>query len=237
MKAIKKGLYIITLIISLFIINNKAKAYDIPFSTDFTFNEDYIYERFIETWPDFDIKEYSNIHCSIGSSNNGVSGFKCYAFNSYTIENLNYLGIIGINNRFQLNDTADASKTKHYYFFYLPSTNSYVQKKINNSLSDIIYISNNKSFTNFDLPGFDDSKNASFNLLDFNKYINPVVPEEPEEVPEIEINTKATKLLDFMIDKAKNIYEVLINNEIFKLILSIPLIYLVFLALSRIIKK
>lgn len=232
MKAIKKGLYIITLIISLFIINSNIKAFEIDLKDNVFMNEDDIYEKFIEYYPDFNINEYPNIICD--NSQNSGRYLNCYAFNNYTVENFIYtpksLGNVSIT----LKDTFDINLAPFYYFVYDPHTNTKTQGFYGKYLTiSQLYIKKTYHFINFELKGLDETLNSYYNKLDFSKYLQPQEP----EVPELEINTKATKLLDFMIDKAKNIYEVLINNEIFKLILSIPLIYLCFLVLSRIIKK
>ena len=234
MKSIKRGLYIITFIISLFAINTNIKAYDINFTDDITINEDYIYEKFIEVFPDFNIEEYPNILCDISLISSSGKVLKCYAFNNYAIENFVYVANTPSSSytQLQLSTTFDRSLGKYYMLGYYPELNKNQYSSYQNYFSlSSINITKNQQFTNFELTGIDDEINSVVNVLDFSAYTGIQEPEEPE------INIKATNLLNFMLDKIKNIYEVLINNEIFKFILSIPLIYLCFIALSRIIKK
>ena len=67
MKGIKRGLYIVVFIISLFIINITAKAYTILENDTVTINEEFIYNN-LSTIDGFDIKEHSKIFCRISSN-------------------------------------------------------------------------------------------------------------------------------------------------------------------------
>ena len=234
MKFKKIGLYITIFIISLFIINTNIKAYDINFTDDITINEDYIYEKFIEVFPDFNIEEYPNILCDISMSGSLGKIITCYAFNNYAIENFVYVANKPLNGytQLQLSRTFDRRLGKYYLLGYYPESNKNQYSLYNSSFSiNSITIYKNQQFTNFELIGIDDLINSVVNVLDFSAYLGVEEPEEPK------INIKATNLLNFMIDKTKNIYEVLISNDIFKFILSIPLIYLCFLAIYKLISN
>jgi len=220
MKGIKRGLYIVVFIISLFIINITAKAYTILENDTVTINEEFIYNN-LSTIDGFDIKEHSKIFCRISSNY-----LYCYALSnevSFSKYNVKFL---------QCNNLNSVSNLKIFMFSYNISNNTFTTNTLtlsyqfNPNFKDSPFYSNFKDFE------YENDENTHFDVLDFSKYMS-----SQEEPVNPEINIKATKLLDFMIDKIKNIYEVLINNEIFKFILSIPLIYLCFLALSKLIKK
>ena len=207
MKSLKKSLYTIILIISLFIINNQVFA----FESDYILTEDDV--NYIITKYNIDLEIDSNIFCYLSDGR-----MDCYFLNddvlSNTIISKTYSG-------YSIKNEIDTSLTR-YTFKSLESILPYTDTYINYNIWGTQSI-----FTNSD---------KIYDSITYDKIYKLNISSE-EEITEPEINIKATKLLNFIIDKSKNIYEVLINNEIFKLILCIPLIYLCFIVIYKLISN
>ena len=205
MKGIKRGLYIIVFIISLFIINTNTKAFTNTHNIDYNFINENIILKVQENYPDF--IQYDKFFCSVVSNDMYCRFIKSSDLNKI---NPNYR-----NNNLYL------SKLEDFQYYNITLNKNLINMRVSlSSYSTTYYSPSDLAYTNID----------DYKDYDVFIYLD-------SGIKELEINIKATNLLNFMLDKIKNIYEVLINNEIFKFILSIPLIYLVFLVLSRIIKK
>lgn len=82
------------------------------------------------------------------------------------------------------------------------------------------------------------SANIYTNISEYKDLTNVVYLDDGVEEPkELEVTIKGSELLNFMLDKTKNIYEVLIANQIFVLCLGVLLSYLIFIILYKIIRK
>ena len=221
MKAIKRGLYIAIFIISLFIINTNVKAVDI-FTTTHSgvYTEKELYDEFSKV-EGFNINEYKNIFCS----SSGSYGY-CYALTDNTANSLTYIDSV-----LRISETDNCG----YYFVLLEKT--YISNQLSTyrtcSHNDGRLVSpNNHTKSNFNFNFLSDTYNETYNVLDFSSYMSP-----EEEKEELEITIKGTELLNFMLDKTKNIYEVLIANQIFVLCLGVLLSYLIFIVIYKVIRK
>ena len=171
MKVIKRGIYILTFIIALFIINVNVKAYDIfVTSHSGTYTEKEIFEEFSKV-ENFNINEYKNIYCTVS----GTYGY-CYALTDDTVSSLTY-----INYALSINETDNCG----YYYILLERNDISKQKSLYRSCSynngQLTSISS-KSSSNFNFNFFSDSDNSNYNKLDFSSYL---IPEE--EKPDLEI--------------------------------------------------
>ena len=225
MKVIKRGLYIIIFIISLFIININAKAYNIYVDhNDITYTEENIYQEFSKI-EGFNINKYPNIYCTKNIYDTAT--MNCYAFSKdiIFIENTNSSDLL-------ISKEIENCNYYHLYFHKVHYNDNYglLRECSFNSYNVIRW--NNYTYSNFDFNVFDESTNLKYNKLDFSPYML-----EEEEKVELEITIKGTEILNFILDKTKNIYEILINNQIFKLCLGVLLSYLIFMVIYRVLKK
>ena len=208
MKVIKRGLYIITFIISLFIINNKIFA----FSDDYILTEEDIYNLVSKQNIDLDLNP--NIFCYLSSER-----MKCYFFDDDVSNNI---VITETYSGYLIENSIDTSLT-FYSFKSFDSIIAYTDSKIY-----LVLTGSESVFTNID---------KIYNLSDYEKIYKLDIPSDEEKEEELDITIKATNILNFILDKTKNTYEVLINNEIYQLCLGVLLSYLVFMVVYRVIKK
>ena len=214
MKGIRRLSYVLIFIISLFVINIKISAISLE-----EINEEYIYENYVqkleETYEEFDINNYSNVVCDYYISSSSSLRCKFYSIDdmdkfTYTI---NYTSVY-------------FNKIEDFKYYSVNFDGTEFKPSIKSASTSAINLNNYIIFSNIYTDVITD-----FRSLDFSSYLSP-----EEEVKELEITNKATILLNFMIDKTKNIYEVLINNEIFLLCIGILISYLIFMFLLRLRK-
>ena len=220
MNFLKKTLLLFTLVISFFLINANVKAYDI-FNTTYKgmINEKDIYETFL-TDVTFNPSSHKYIYCTASSQTSYY--LYCFALTEDAKNNLvlneEKINIIGFSGC-------------EYYTFNISKTNSTYLRYNHNYCSSSISITYYPDYilSNFDFPFLSSSENKNINVLNFNF--------DEEESKELEITVTGTEILTSMLDKTKNIYEVLIANQLFVLCSCILLSYLVFIILYKTIRK
>lgn len=206
--------------ISIFVFTNKISATDMFTYNGVLFTEDTIYERFITKFTDFDINKYSNIYCYKESGY-----YFCYAIDN---EYLNTM-ILKSSTDTTLTYTGSTSLGGGIkgYFLNIKSPSSSSSKGWNSNYT----ITLDEAYSNFYFPEMTEEQKSKITKIDFSKYTESTEDDEPE------INIKANKLLIFIIDKTKNIYELIINNPMLLFIISIPLVYVCFLIIYKIFKR
>lgn len=195
---------------SLFLINNNVKA----FASTHEITYDFIYNNVVlkvqENNSDFSFDIYNNFFCSTYTSDFYCSFIQDEDLNKFYLE--------------YSDDKVRAIEKEDFKFYYIQtnkdlSRNPYIQ-----------YISFYSSFK---------SGNVYTNISEYKDLTNVVyldngIEEKPEE---LEVTIKGTELLNFMLDKTRNIYEVLIANQIFVLCLGVLLSYLIFMVIYKSMRK
>lgn len=210
MKKIKNLILIFTLMIISFLGIGSAKA--LAVTEDDIIN--YIVPAIESKYTDFNFKEYRNVVCADASSY-----IRCRFYSTNDLDSFNI-----VSSEIKLTKSTKYCEVKYY------PNNHYTDPFFyNNSNSHPYSYYNPIYITSYFIDKFENEEKV---LLDFSDYFGE--NEEPKE--ELEITIKATEVLDSMLDKTKNIYEVLINNQIFKLCLGVLLSYLIFIFLYKIFK-
>lgn len=209
-----KFILFLILFFTIFLPINDIKAYKISVPLH-SYTEEDIYNKF-SLIEGFDINKYSSIACGEASLQ-----FYCYAF------------LPGIELTYSENaSNAFIGNTDCDYFFF--------NEGLYNSDSDS---SGRKDCTSYIVrlsayegvySNFDDGQGVAQNVLDFSEYMQE---ESVEDKIELEITTKASNILTFILDKSSNLYSVIINNEIFKLCIGVLISYLIFLIFYKLIRK
>lgn len=215
MKAIKRGLYIALFIMSLFIINVNVKAFDLFEYNGITYTEKELLDDFSQI-DGFDKEINTNFHCRLS-----FGTWYCYSFTDEQVNNFYY------SSDKYVKTSISGGDCNYYYLQYSSfGFTSSIKSCINSFFLDI----SDTIYSNYNFHLLTDEENEKINVLNFNF-------DEVEEKEELEVTIKGTEILNFILDKTKNIYEVLMNNQIFQLCLGVLLSYLIFMVICRVIKK
>ena len=170
----------------LFIDNVEAKTMATVNGT--AIDEEYIYNRFIEKWKNFDIKKYNKISC--GWFNNTTKSLYCVALTTDTFNNKTFVSkdtnvpLYDTNNVFKVTYSVPNNKTNAYEFLYETATNTFSSSKFYDSStvsdSNLNYfnfyfnnwVASETGFSNFDVDEITSSDDELFNSFDFSSYIN-----------------------------------------------------------------
>ena len=216
MKFLKKTILLIILIVSFCLINANVKAYDIFEFNGITYTEKELLDDFSQM-SGFDKSIHTKFYCYYSY---GVA--YCYAFTDEQLSN-EYLTTSGKN----IKITLPTENCKYYSLSYSKTGNK--NSSIRECFNPIGFYSTDPRYTNFDVYLYSDEENEQINVLNFNF--------DEEEPKELEITISGTEILTSILDKTKNIYEVLISNQLFVLCSCILLSYLVFIILYKTIRK
>lgn len=197
------------LFISLFLVNVNVKAFEN--THDITY--DFIYNNVVlkaqENDNDFDFSVYNKFVCGPVNSELYCRFFNETDLNKFVLENNG------------TNTNLSKSEDFNYYYIFTNKTFSYTIVRYQ-AISNSYY-----------------SGNVYTNISDYKDLTNVIYLDDgtEDEVKELEVTIKGTEILNFMLDKTKNIYEVLIANQIFILCLGVLLSYLIFMVIYRALRK
>ncbi|MBQ9072129.1 MAG: hypothetical protein IJY25_03120 [Bacilli bacterium] len=210
MKFLKKTILLFTLVISFCLLGTNVKAFE---SThDITY--DLIYNNVVlkaqEENSDFDFNIYDKFVCSPVNSELYCNFIKGEDLDKFVLE--------------YKNNSVYFTKKEDYQYYYIYTNKTFSYVFVFSKTSSSSYYSGNV-YTNI----------SEFKDLTNVVYLDSGIVEETQE--ELEVTIKGTELLSFILDKTKNIYEVLISNQIFTLCLGVLLSYLIFMVIYRITRK
>ena len=192
-----KNLNIKNIISQLMFIDN-VEARTLATVNGTAIDEDYIYNRFIEKWENFDINIYNKINC--GWYNNTTKSLHCVALSSSTFNSKTFVSkdaavsFNGNSNVYKVKYSVPNNKTDAYEFLYETATNTYTSSKFYDSStvsdSNLNYFNfyyNNwqasiSAGSNFSVSEVSSSEDSYFNALDFSKYIKYTITENNNNI-------------------------------------------------------